>query len=83
MPLNLFDKRQRHVVAAIFGISANEVLKILEELLLRFNAKNVTDNEGIIIELLKRIGTVLLIGMRYFPLLIRSVCFAFQREIFA
>lgn len=73
MPLNLYDKRQRHVIAAIFGISANEVLKILEELLLRFSAKNVTENEGIIIELLKRIGTVLLIGMRYFPLLIRSV----------
>lgn len=71
MPFNLFDKRQRHIIAAIFGISANEVLKILEELLLRLNAKQVTDNEGIIIELLKKIGVVLLIGMRYFPLLIR------------
>jgi len=70
MPFNLFDKRQRHIIAAIFGISANEVLKILEELLLRLNTKSVTDDEGIIIELLKRIGIVLLIGMRYFPLLI-------------
>ncbi|CAF5017631.1 unnamed protein product, partial [Rotaria sp. Silwood1] len=67
---NLFDKRQRHVIAAIFGISANEVLKILEEILIRFNTKYVTDDEGIIIELLKRIGIVLLIGMRYFPLLV-------------
>lgn len=71
MPFNLFDKRQRHIIAAIFGISANEVLKILEELLLRLNTKTVTDDEGIIIELLKRIGIVLLIGMRYFPLLVR------------
>ncbi|CAF4088198.1 unnamed protein product [Rotaria sp. Silwood2] len=71
MPFNLFDKRQRHVIAAIFGISANEVFKILEEILIRFNTKYVTDNEGIIIELLKRIGIVLLIGMRYFPLLVR------------
>jgi hypothetical protein len=71
MPFNLFDKRQRHIIAAIFGISANEVLKILEELLVRLNTKSVTDDEGIIIELLKRIGIVLLIGMRYFPLLIR------------
>ncbi|CAF4254062.1 unnamed protein product [Rotaria sp. Silwood2] len=70
MPFNLFDKRQRHVIAAIFGISANEVFKILEEILIRFNTKYVTDNEGIIIELLKRIGIVLLIGMRYFPLLV-------------
>ncbi|CAF1214705.1 unnamed protein product [Rotaria sordida] len=70
MPLNLFDKRQRHVIAAIFGISANEVLKILEEFLIYFNTKYLTNNEGIIIELLKRIGIVLLIGMRYFPLLV-------------
>ncbi len=70
MPFNLFDKRQRHIIAAIFGISANEVLKILEELLVRLNTKYVTDDEGIIIELLKRIGIVLLIGMRYFPLFI-------------
>ena len=33
--------------------------------------KHINDDEGIIIELLKRIGIVLLIGMRYFPLLIR------------
>ena len=71
MPLNLYDKRQRHVIAAIFGISANEVLKILEELLVHLNAKQLAQDEGIIIELLKRIGIVLLIGMRYFPLLIR------------
>ncbi|CAF3629777.1 unnamed protein product [Adineta steineri] len=70
MPFNLFDKRQRHVVAAIFGISANEVLKILEELLVRLNTKHIANDEGIIIELLKRIGIVLLIGMRYFPLLV-------------
>lgn len=71
LPFNLFDKRQRHVIAAIFGISANEVLKILEEILVRFSSKSITDDEGILIELLKRIGVVLLIGMRYFPLLIR------------
>ncbi|UJR09713.1 hypothetical protein I4U23_013942 [Adineta vaga] len=70
MPFNLFDKRQRHVIAAIFGISANEVLKILEELLVRLNTNYRVDNEGIIIELLKRIGIVLLVGMRYFPLLV-------------
>lgn len=71
MPFNLYDKRQRHIIAAIFGISANEVLKILEEIIVRFNGKSITDDEGILIELLKRIGVVLLIGMRYFPLLIR------------
>jgi hypothetical protein len=71
MPFNLFDKRQRHIIAAIFGISANEVLKILEEILMRLNTKSVTDDDGIIVELLKKIGIVLLIGMRYFPLLIR------------
>lgn len=71
LPFNLYDKRQRHVIAAIFGISANEVLKIFEEILVRLSSKSVTDNEGILIELLKRIGVVLLIGMRYFPLLIR------------
>ena len=71
MPLNLFDKRQRHVIAAIFGISANEVLRILEEVLFRLQGKSLVTDEGIIIELLKRVGIVLLIGMRYFPLLIR------------
>ena len=71
LPFNLYDKRQRHVIAAIFGISANEVLKIFEEILVRLSSKSVTDDEGILIELLKRIGVVLLIGMRYFPLLIR------------
>lgn len=71
MPFNIFDKRQRHVIAAIFGISANEVLKILETLLIRFDPKYISDDEGIIVELLKRIGIVLLIGMRYFPLLVR------------
>ncbi|CAF2035268.1 unnamed protein product [Rotaria magnacalcarata] len=70
MPFNIFDKRQRHVIAAIFGISANEVLKILEELLIRFNSKQGTNDQGIIIELLRHIGVVLLIGLRYFPLLI-------------
>ncbi|CAF1609857.1 unnamed protein product [Adineta ricciae] len=70
IPFNLFDKRQRHVIAAIFGISANEVLKILEELLVRLNANYTVSNGGIIVELLKRIGVVLLIGMRYFPVLV-------------
>ena len=71
LPFNLYDKRQRHIIAAIFGISANEVLKILEEMLVRLSSKSITDDQGILIELLKRIGVVLLIGMRYFPLLIR------------
>ena len=71
MPFNLFDKRQRHVIAAIFGISANEVLKIFEKFLIRLSTKYGINDEGIIVELLKRIGNVLLIGMRYFPLLIR------------
>lgn len=71
MPFNLFDKRQRHVIAAIFGISANQVLQILPKFLLQFDEKHIRSDEGILIELLNRIGTVLLIGMRYFPLLIR------------
>ncbi|CAF0932859.1 unnamed protein product [Didymodactylos carnosus] len=69
IPFNLFDKRQRHLIAAIFGISTNEVLKILEEIIFKPNTKF---HEGIIIELLKRIGIVLLVGMRYFPLLIAA-----------
>ena len=71
LSFNAFDKRQRHIIAAIFGISANEVLKILEDLLNRMNRKYVVDEEGILTELLKRIGVVLIIGLRYLPLLVR------------
>jgi hypothetical protein len=71
MLFNLFDKQERHINAAIFGISANEVLRIFEELLIRMNRSYVPADEGIITELLKRIGIVLLMGFRYFPLLVR------------
>jgi hypothetical protein len=58
-PIEPFSTINRFITAAIFGIFALEILKHFEELL--FNIGKST-NSGILIELLERIGLIVLIG---------------------
>ncbi|CAF1098078.1 unnamed protein product [Rotaria sordida] len=65
-PIEPFRTGNRFTTATVFGIIAYEVLKIFEELL--FNAGQPA-HQGVLVELLERIAVVILVGLRYYPVL--------------
>ncbi|CAF1180370.1 unnamed protein product [Rotaria sp. Silwood1] len=65
-PIEPFRTSNRFTTATIFGILSFEVLKIFEELL--FRAADPF-NHGVLVELIERIAIVVLVGLRYYPVL--------------
>ncbi|CAF1148324.1 unnamed protein product, partial [Didymodactylos carnosus] len=65
-PIEPFRTANRFTTATVFGILAFEVLKIFEELL--FSTTEPSE-QGVLLELIQRIAIVLLVGMRYYPIL--------------
>jgi hypothetical protein len=65
-PIEPFRTANRFTTATVFGILAFEVLKIFEGLL--FNTGQPFQ-QGVLIELLERIALVILVGLRYYPVL--------------
>ncbi|CAF3644565.1 unnamed protein product [Rotaria sp. Silwood1] len=65
-PIEPFRTGNRFTTATVFGIIAYEVLKIFEELL--FSAGEPS-HQGVLVELLQRIAVVILVGLRYYPVL--------------
>ncbi|CAF4174761.1 unnamed protein product, partial [Adineta steineri] len=65
-PIEPFRIENRFVTATVFGILTYEVLKIFEELVFRLDQTFI---HGVLIEVLARIGTIILVGFRYYPIL--------------
>ena len=65
-PIEPFRTGNRFTTATVFGILAFEVLKIFEELLFRTGQPL---RQGVLIELLERIALIILVGLRYYPVL--------------
>ncbi|CAF3528746.1 unnamed protein product [Rotaria sp. Silwood1] len=65
-PIEPFRTSNRFTTATIFGILSFEVLKIFEELL--FRAADPF-NHGVLVEIIERIAIVVLVGLRYYPVL--------------
>ncbi|CAF1555083.1 unnamed protein product, partial [Didymodactylos carnosus] len=65
-PIEPFRTANRFTTATVFGILAFEVLKIFEEVLF---STTEPSKQGVLFELLERIAVVLLVGMRYYPVL--------------
>ncbi|CAF3324558.1 unnamed protein product [Rotaria socialis] len=65
-PIEPFRTSNRFTTATVFGILAFEVLKIFEELL--FTSMDAFTG-GILFELIERIAVVVLVGVRYYPVL--------------
>ncbi|CAF4179026.1 unnamed protein product, partial [Adineta steineri] len=65
-PIEPFRIENRFITTTVFGILTYEVLKIFEELLFRLDQTFI---HGVLIELLVRIGTIILVGFRYYPIL--------------
>ncbi|CAF3690473.1 unnamed protein product [Rotaria sordida] len=65
-PIEPFRTTNRFTTATVFGILSFEVLKIFEELL--FSAGDPL-NHGVLVELIERIAIVILVGVRYYPVL--------------
>ncbi|CAF0753896.1 unnamed protein product [Adineta ricciae] len=61
------DIKNRYQTAAIFGILTFEILLFFDEVLLAISG---TSNDGVMIIFLKRIFLAILIGLRYYPLLL-------------
>ncbi|UJR37331.1 hypothetical protein I4U23_030039 [Adineta vaga] len=65
-PIEPFRTGNRFTTATVFGILAFEVLKIFEDLLFRTGQPL---HQGVLIELFERIALVILVGLRYYPVL--------------
>ncbi|CAF1562766.1 unnamed protein product [Rotaria magnacalcarata] len=65
-PIEPFRTSNRFTTATVFGILAFEVLKIFEELL--FTSMDAFTGD-ILFELIERIAVVVLVGVRYYPVL--------------
>ncbi|CAF4063529.1 unnamed protein product, partial [Adineta steineri] len=65
-PIEPFRTGNRFTTATTFGILAFEVLKIFEGLLF---STGLPLHQGVLIELLERIALVILVGLRYYPVL--------------
>ncbi|CAF0958096.1 unnamed protein product [Didymodactylos carnosus] len=65
--LNPFQKTDRFHTVILFGVISNQIINLLIEVLL----KPQTDIRlGILFDLIRRLGLVILCGARYFPILI-------------
>ncbi|CAF3157984.1 unnamed protein product, partial [Rotaria sp. Silwood2] len=65
-PIKPFHTENRFITAAVFGIIFYAIVKIFEEL---FFGSYELLNRGVLIELMIRLGTSIIVGLRYYPVL--------------
>ncbi|CAF1311229.1 unnamed protein product [Didymodactylos carnosus] len=65
--LNPFQKSDRFHTVILFGVISNQIINLLIEVLLKPSADV---RMGILFDLIRRLGLVILCGARYFPILI-------------
>ncbi|CAF1000408.1 unnamed protein product [Didymodactylos carnosus] len=68
IPYNPFSKINRFDTVALCGIISHEILHIIEELFINTTQIKVITMRGPLFDLIRQIGLVIIIGMRYYPI---------------
>lgn len=67
IPFNPFSKVNRFDTMALCGIVSHEILQIIEEIFLKGTQMKLLTMRGPMFDLIRQIGLVIIIGMRYYP----------------
>ena len=67
IPFNPFSKINRFDTMILSGIVSHEILQIIEEIFLKATQMNLLTMRGPLFDLIRQIGLVIIIGMRYYP----------------
>ena len=67
IPYNPFSKVNRFDTMILCGIVSHEILQIIEEIFLKATEMKVVALSGPLFDLIRQIGLVIIIGMRYYP----------------
>jgi hypothetical protein len=67
IPFNPFSKVNRFDTMALCGIVSHEILQIIEEIFLKATQMKLLTMRGPLFDLIRQIGLVIIIGMRYYP----------------
>ncbi|CAF0721293.1 unnamed protein product [Rotaria sordida] len=67
IPFNPFSKVNRFDTMILSGIVSHEILQIIEEIFLKATQMKVLTMRGPLFDLIRQIGLVIIIGMRYYP----------------
>lgn len=68
IPFNPFSKVNRMDTMILCGIVSHEILQIIEEIFLKTTQMSFVTLNGPLFDLLRQIGLVIIIGMRYYPI---------------
>ena len=67
IPFNPFSKVNRLDTMVLCGIVSHEILQIIEEIFLKATQMELLTMRGPLFDLVRQIGLVIIIGMRYYP----------------
>jgi len=67
IPFNPFSKINRFDTMILCGIVSHEILQIIEEIFLKATEMKLLTMRGPLFDLIRQIGLVIIIGMRYYP----------------
>lgn len=67
IPFNPFSKVNRFDTMALCGVVSHEILQIIEEIFLKATQMKLLTMRGPLFDLIRQIGLVIIIGMRYYP----------------
>lgn len=65
--VNPFQKSNRFYTILVFAIISNQLITLLYEILF---SSSLSSNHGILFDLIRRLGLIILYGTRYFPILL-------------
>jgi hypothetical protein len=68
IPFNPFSKVNRFDTMVLCGIVSHEILQIIEEIFLKATQMQLLTMRGPLFDLIRQIGLVIIIGMRYYPI---------------
>jgi hypothetical protein len=68
IPFNPFSKVNRFDTMILCGIVSHEILQIIEEIFLKASDIKLLTMRGPLFDLIRQIGLVIIIGMRYYPI---------------
>lgn len=68
IPFNPFSKVNRFDTMILCGIVSHEILQIIEEIFLKASEMKLLTMRGPLFDLIRQIGLVIIIGMRYYPI---------------
>jgi hypothetical protein len=67
IPFNPFSKVNRFDTMILCGIVSHEILQIIEEIFIKATDMKLITMRGPLFDLIRQIGLVIIIGMRYYP----------------